>query len=303
MSIDHDESERLATLLDVGRVMEASNYATSRDLVSPLQGLFNQINPELIGARGLTKFLEVESDSLYRIICLPSTTLMAIRHLTHDTSLTLKDFYELGIYSQINDRQTEKGEEKGFPSFHYKMLDTYLRYALEFAKVAGLYGGLITNFEDLNFAKKILKNGALIVSVDNQFISEVMNPNLDSSLFKPSRHAELIHGVLGNDLLISDVSNFSQGMTWNAKNRLVPRITLEKYLSSPRLNDHFTRAIMLTDKQDSWLEVQENLKQEADCKDVAHNPILLPHFGQGVKAALAEIRPKAEQGLAQWEMI
>lgn len=289
--------------LDAGKLMSNENYIASKDLVPGLQSLVDELNPELVKARGLTKFLEVDRDFLFRVVCLPTTVLMSIRHLVGDRSLTLRDFYELGIYSQINDRKVNDTDEKGFPSFHYKMMDTYLRYALEFAKVAGLHGGIFTEFSNLGFIKDVLRTGVMLVSVNNLFIPDVMNPNLDETQFRPSRHAELVHAAVADKLVISDVTNNMQGQLWETRNRLVPRSKVEEHLVSPGLQDFFTRGVILTKDQASWEQLAAQLADQGKIVEQNFNPILKPFFGQGVSTALESIRAKAQSGLAQWDMI
>ncbi|MCC6711292.1 MAG: hypothetical protein IT416_02990 [Candidatus Pacebacteria bacterium] len=303
MIMDSLHNNELEGRLDAGRLVKPENYIANKDAAPDLQSLIDELDPRLIKARGLDEFLNVERDFLPRVVCLPTTMLVAIRHLTDSRLLTLRDFYELGIYSQINDRQTNSGVEKGFPSFHYKMLDTYLRYALEFAKVAGLYGGIITNFSDLSFSKLVLTKGVIIPSVDNLFIPAAMNRNLDPSSFKPSRHTELVHAIAGNDLVVTDVTNYRNGEFWETKNILVRKTLVEEHLTCPRLNDFFTRAIILTKDQASWEQLAPELTNYGKIVEPNYNPIIKPFFGQGVATALESIRTKANQGLAQWEMI
>ena len=280
------------TVAELDHLVDEKNFLAVKDLAPDIQRLFATINPTLLLTKELNKFLEIEKDMLGKIICLPTTTLMAIKHLNEQVPpLSISEFYELGIYAHINDRHLENEViEKGFPSFHKNSLDVYLRYALEFAKIAGLGGGIITNFSNLDFIRKISNNGVVILSVDNLFIAEVMNANIDPSTFKPSRHAELIHGFSGKNLLISDVTNFRNGTTWNTRNRSVPQAEVEKYLTCPRLKDTFTRAIVLTKSSSDWDMVAGNIAEYGNIEKPNYNPTLSPFFNKGIKTALEEMR-------------
>lgn len=276
----------------VDHEVQEDNFIATVDAAPAMQKLFSEIDPNLLSSKELIKFIEIEKEILGKIVCLPTTTLMAIRHLNKESPLlTLSEFYELGIYAHINDRHLENGAtEKGFPSFHRNRLDTYLRYALEFAKIAGLGGGIITNFSNLDFIRKVTDRGVAILSVDNLFIPKVMNPSIDPSTFKPSRHAELIHGFSGKNLLISDAVNSRNGSTWNTRNRFIPQIEIEKYLTCPRLNDTFTRAIVLTKNDLDWDEIREKIIEDGNIEKPNYNPVLSPFFNKGIDAALKAMR-------------
>lgn len=281
------------------------NYLASAEAAPSMQELFAGFNSDILKSRGLGKFIEVEQDMLKRIICLPTTTLMAIRHLGGDRALTLSDFYELGIYVHINDRQSNNEKiEKGFPSFHKDLLDTYLRYSLEFAKITGLEGGIITHFKDTHFIDPVIENGGVVIlSVDNLFIPYVMNTALDPATFKPSRHAELIHGKQGENFVLSDVTNVRDGLSWDTVNKIVTRKSLDDRLTCPRLNDNLTRAIVLTKNVTKWGRISDKLQKLGNVEESRHNPILIPFFGKGITSALETTRSVANQGFAQWDMI
>lgn len=288
----------------LGIPMAEENFVTSREVASSMQQLIDEIDLDQLKTRGLVKFKEVGRDMCARTICLPSTLLMAIRHMTGDHSVSLADFYELGILTHINDRTTLSGDlEKGFPSFHSETLDTYLRYALEFAKIAGLYGGIVTHFDNLDFASIALQKGVVVLSVDNLFIPAVMNTDLDPSSFKPSRHAELIHGKSGENFILSDVTNFRNGRSWDTKNRSVGIGEIEKFVTCPRLNDPLTRAIVLTQNISDWEWIVKEINGLGIIETPKHNPILSPFFKKGIPHALDSVRTVANQGLSQWEMI
>jgi hypothetical protein len=292
-------------LMSFSQKMLKENYLASAEAAPSMQELFTHLNTDILKSRGLRKFIEVGPDMLRRIICLPTTTLMAIRHLGGDKALTLSDFYELGVYVHVNDRQSDNGNiEKGFPSFHKDSMDTYLRYALEFAKIAGLEGGIITNFKDTRFIDPVIENGgAVILSVDNLFIPYVMNTALDPATFKPSRHAELIHGRWEDNLVLSDVTNVRDGLSWDTVNKVVTRESLDSNLTCPRLNDNLTRAIVLTKNSTEWGRISDKLHKFGNVEEPRHNPILIPFFGQGIVSALKTTRNAANKGSAQWDMV
>ncbi|AKM81777.1 MAG: hypothetical protein UT13_C0001G0819 [Candidatus Pacebacteria bacterium GW2011_GWF2_38_9] len=279
----------------VNHEVQESDFLAAVDAAPAMQKLFSEIDPSLLLSKELNKFIEVEKEMLGKIICLPTTILMAIRHLKKESkSLTLSEFYELGIYAHTNDLHSENGAiEKGFPSFHRNGLDTYLRYALEFAKINGLGGGIITNFSNLDFIRKVTNNGVVILSVDNLFIPKVMNTDIDPSTFKPSRHAELVHGFSEKNLLISDVTNSRNGTTWNTRNKFVPQTEIEKYLTCPRLNDTFTRAIILTKNDLDWDKITEKIAEDGNIEKPNYNPMLSPFFNKGIDATLKAMRPNS----------
>ncbi|MFO0703943.1 MAG: hypothetical protein U0525_04440 [Patescibacteria group bacterium] len=290
--------------IDRGQRMSSEHYLSIPEAALSMQEYIASTDQNVFASRGLQKFKEMDNKALEGTICLPTTTLMALRHMGQSEVLNLADFYELGVLTHVNDRADRLGNnQKGYPSFHRRSLDTYLRYALEFSKVAGLSGGIITQFDDLNFVYPVIAEGGLvIVSFDNLFIPDVMNKSLDRSTFKISRHAELVHGKLGGDLLISDTKNKKKEITWNPRNVVVPRAEMEKYLTCPRLNDGLTRAIVLTTDAVTWANLLERLRSFGKVEDNGFNPILKPHFGKGVKGALGLVREIAEKGNAEWDM-
>jgi len=292
-------------LMSFRQKMLKENYLASAEAAPSMQYLFAHLNPDILKSRGLGKFIEVEQDMLKRVICLPTTTLMAIRHLGGDKTLTLSDFYELGVNVHVNDRQSNNEKiEKGFPSFHKDLLDTYLRYSLEFAKITGLEGGIVTHFKDTRFIDPVIENGGVVLlSVDNLFIPYVMNTALDPNTFKPSRHAELIHGKQGENFVLSDVTNIRDGLSWDTINRVVTRKSLDNSLTCPRLNDNLTRAIVLTKNSTEWERISDKLQKFGNVEESRYNPILIPFFGKGITSVLETTRGVANKGFAQWDMM
>ena len=298
------QPEFLANNLDAGRLIDEKDFISHIDAAVSMQQLIVGMDREIFSKRGLDKFAETDSSDLTKTVCWPTTVLTAIRHLGGNHALSLADFYELGINTHINDRTDANGEtEKGFPSFHRNSLDTYLRFALEFAKIEGLSGGLFTQFKDLQFSRDALKHSVILLSVDNLFIPEVMNTQLRKTTYQPSRHAELIHGQKGNSLIVTDVENTHDGLSWDSRNKQIPAEVVKNYITSPRLNDSFTRAVVLTGNQIDWDNAVEALNICGDIENERPNPILKPFFGKGIETALNETRKAVGQGLSQWEMI
>lgn len=286
-----------------GRLMSKENYFPAAEAAVPLQQYVANLDPQVLQARDLVKFQEVSPDYLSKTVCLPTTTLMAMSHLKPH-SLGLEQFYQLGIYVHTNDRHNQGETQKGFPSFHRESLDTYLRYALEFALLEGLGGGVLTRFESLDFIHQVLKiGGVAILSVDNLFIPKVMNQQLDSATFKPSRHAEMVHALAGDRIIISDVTDRRNGKFWNTLNRPVTSQSLIEHLTCPRLDDYLTRALILTPTPSDWQNKSHTLDEYGTVYKESPNPILEPFINQGVSYAISALEPKVNAGTAQWHLI
>lgn len=275
-----------------GRKVSEEAYLSTTETAGPLQEYLDGMDKSLLEKKGLEFFLSLPREMTPRVICLPTTTLMAMRHLRGDAGITLADFYEMGFLVHTND--SEPGKEpagKGYPSFHRTKGDTYLQYALDFARVEGFDGGVVTGFSGLKFVNEVVTQGVVVLSVDNLMLPRLMNSVLDESTFRPSRHAVLLHGLtLAEHLAVSDVTNEWQGQRWEARNRVKPPDWITKYLTCERLEDNLSRAIILTPDRASWEKIRDRVEGKVTIAPDRPNPMMEKYVGVGVERALQSMR-------------
>lgn len=284
------ESTRVVT---GGSLMDKNNFLSSYEAAQPLREFLSvNVDRKLVEERGLEALLTIPDEKVYGYVCLPTTTLMALRHLSGKReSVDLPSFYEIGILSHVNDRPERGGFRKGYPSFHRVGRDAYLQFALDFVRVAGLFGGIVTEFENLDFANTVIEKGGVVaLSVDNLFIPNVMNPTIDPSTFSPSRHAELLHALSGDRVVLSDVSNRRGEQTWQTTNKVVETPDLIRHIYCPRLNDNLSRALVIAPTKFVWDDVGAAINTEKNILIDRPNPILREYFGMGIKPTLESMR-------------
>ncbi len=212
-------------------------YFTQNSVGEELHQRIKGIDPQLIKAKSLDILLDVDSQDLARMNCLPVSFAVGINFLLNraffsahqsEGEFSMGDFWELAILCH---------RPPDHPTIANRSGTLYYAFLLDVARRLGFSGQVVTNFESCQvFIEPIRNKGIGLVSLDNQVVTEVTLKDYQiHKKLRIGRHIFLLHGLSENPegFLYSDVFNPIPEQTCTI-NLWTQSSTVNSYLVTPK---------------------------------------------------------------------